>query len=72
MALDPFSPVAPARVKLLLIPVGQIKQSVFENSVRRLQQEHVVRLGDVSPDSRPHRSELFVENLVCALLKLFH
>lgn len=66
MALNPFSPVSPARVKFLLIPVGQIKQSIFEDCVKRLQQENVVRLGDVSPDSRPHRSE-FVKDIGFAI-----
>ena len=56
MDLDPLSIVAPARVKVLLLPVGHVRQSRFEGFVQRLQQVNVVRLGDVSPDSRPHRS----------------
>lgn len=60
MDLDPLSIIAPARVKVLLLPVGNVRQSRFASFVQRLQQVNVVRLGDVSPDSRPHRSEKFV------------
>lgn len=56
MDLDPLSIITPARVKVILIPVGHVRQSRFEGFVQRLQQVNVVRLGDVSPDSRPHRS----------------
>ena len=58
MGLDSFSFVAPARVKLLLVPVGRIKQSRFSNFVGRLQSNNVVRLGDISPTSRPNKSKL--------------
>ncbi|MCJ1462510.1 hypothetical protein MMC07_001112 [Pseudocyphellaria aurata] len=56
MGLDPLSAIAPARVKVLIIPLGRVRQSRFSAFVARLQQEHVVRLGDVSPDGRPHRT----------------
>lgn len=56
MSLDSLSFVAPARVKVLVVPAGHIKRSRFLRSLGRLQQENVVRLGDVSPDGRPHRS----------------
>ena len=56
MSLDPLSFVAPARVKVLLVPLGRVCQSRFLSFVKRLQGENVVRLGDVSPDNRPHRS----------------
>ena len=56
MDLDPLSIVTPARVKVLLLPIGDIKHSRFTTFVERLQNVNVVRLGDVSPDSRPHRS----------------
>ena len=56
MNLDEFSPTAPARLKSLVLPVGQIRQSRFSSFIRRLQKENVVRLGDVSPDGRPNRS----------------
>lgn len=56
MAVDPLSPVAPARLRALLLPVGNIKRSRFLNLVKRLQDQNVVRLGDVSPDCRPNRS----------------
>ena len=56
MGLDPLSAIAPARLKAVLVPAGPITQSKFWDFVERLKQEHVVRLGDVSPDGRPHRS----------------
>ncbi len=56
MSLDSLSFVAPARVKVLVVPVERITRSAFLKSLGRLQQENVVRLGDVSPDGRPHRS----------------
>jgi len=57
MGLDPLSVIAPARVKVLLLPCGPIKSSKFLSFVDRLTKEKVVRLGDVSPDGRPHRSK---------------
>ena len=57
MDLDPLSIVAPARVRVLLLPAGQIRKSSFSRFVGRLQDVNIVRLGDVSPDSRPNRSE---------------
>ncbi|TVY27067.1 Transport protein particle subunit [Lachnellula hyalina] len=54
--LDQLSPVAPARVRVVLLPIGQIKRARFLNFVERLQPENVVRLGDISPDGRPHRN----------------
>ena len=56
MGLDPLSVIAPARVRALVLPVGRITASKFIEYVSRLQQQNVVRLGDVSPDGRPHRS----------------
>jgi hypothetical protein len=56
MAVDPLSPIAPARLKALLLPVGRIKRSRFLSFAARLQAENVVRLGDISPNARPNRS----------------
>jgi trafficking protein particle complex subunit 9 len=56
MASDPFSPTAPARIRAILLPVGRVKRSAFRSFVDLLQPECMVRLGDVSPDPRPHRS----------------
>lgn len=55
--LDQLSPVAPARVRVVLLPIGQIKRARFLSFVERLQPQNVVRLGDISPDGRPYRSE---------------
>lgn len=57
MGPDPLSVVAPARVKVLLLPIARITASNFQFFTGRLRQEDVVRLGDVSPDGRPHRSK---------------
>ncbi|KAF2728690.1 Trs120-domain-containing protein [Polyplosphaeria fusca] len=56
MAVDPLSPVAPARIRALLLPMGRIKRSRFLAFVELLQSESTVRLGDVSPDPRPDRN----------------
>ena len=56
MSLDSLSFAAPARVKVLVVPVGRIRRSRFLSFLERLRQENVIRLGDVSPDGRPHRS----------------
>ncbi|RAL63632.1 hypothetical protein DID88_003676 [Monilinia fructigena] len=54
--LDQLSPVAPARVRVVLLPIGQIKRARFLSFVERLQPQNVIRLGDISPDGRPHRN----------------
>jgi hypothetical protein len=55
--LDQLSPVAPARVRAVLLPIGQIKRARFLSFVDRLQPENVVQLRDISPDGRPNRSK---------------
>ncbi|PQE13861.1 hypothetical protein CJF30_00006682 [Rutstroemia sp. NJR-2017a BBW] len=57
--LDQLSPVAPARVRVVLLPIGQIKRARFLSFVERLQPHNVVVLGDISPDSRPNRNMFF-------------
>ncbi|KAF1951959.1 Trs120-domain-containing protein [Byssothecium circinans] len=56
MAVDPLSPIAPARIRALLLPVGRIKRSRFLAFVEALQPYRLIRLGDVSPDPRPDRN----------------
>ncbi|KFY24073.1 hypothetical protein V491_02303 [Pseudogymnoascus sp. VKM F-3775] len=56
MVFDPLSPIAPARVKALILPLGQVKRAHFETFIQRLYPENVVRLGDISPDRRPDRN----------------
>lgn len=58
MDVDPLSPIAPARVRALLLPVGKIRKSRFLGFAARLQAENIIRLGDISPDARPNRSTL--------------
>lgn len=57
MILDPLLPVAPARVKALVLPIGHIKRERFTAFVDRLNAERIVALRDISPDGRPHRSK---------------
>ncbi|KAH6686186.1 hypercellular protein A [Plectosphaerella plurivora] len=56
MSLDSLSPIAPARVRALVVPVGHIKTERFITFLDRLRSEHVVQLRDVSPDGRPNRN----------------
>ncbi|KAI9772858.1 MAG: hypothetical protein M1840_008740 [Geoglossum simile] len=56
MVPDPLSPIAPARVRVLLLPLGRIKRSRFFDFTERLKPENVVHLGDVSFDARPNRT----------------
>ena len=57
MGLDALVPIAPARVRALVLPVGQIKQDRFLSFVDRLRQELVCPLRDISADGRPNRSQ---------------
>ena len=61
MGFDTFLPTGPAHVKVLVLPVGPIRRSRFTSFVQRLEQENVIRLGDVSPDGRPNRSTSFMK-----------
>lgn len=54
---DPFLPVSPAQVKVLVLPVGPVHRDRFASFLDRLKSEYAVHLRDVSADSRPHRSE---------------
>lgn len=56
MSADSLLPIAPARVKALCVPIGQIKATRFASFLERLHGEHVVHLRDVGPDKRPNRS----------------
>lgn len=55
--MDPLLPVAPARVKALLLPLGKLRADKFAAFADRLRAEHVVQLRDISADGRPNRSE---------------
>jgi hypothetical protein len=55
MPLDPYSYVAPSRVKALLCPLGHIRRSVFLQYADRLTRAGEVRLVDVTPDGRSDR-----------------
>lgn len=65
MSLDPLLPIAPARVKALLLPVGKIRADRFASFVERLQSENVVYLRDITADSRPNRSKSLMASTAC-------
>ncbi|KAJ9131087.1 Hypercellular protein A [Pleurostoma richardsiae] len=56
MSIDPLLPIAPARVKALVLPLGHIKRDRFASFLDRLKSEHVVHLRDISADGRPNRN----------------
>ncbi|KAI8961577.1 Trs120-domain-containing protein [Daldinia sp. FL1419] len=56
MSLDSLLPIAPARVRVLVLPIGQIKRDRFTSFVQRLNEENVVQLRDISADGRPNRN----------------
>ncbi|CAK7219202.1 hypothetical protein SEUCBS140593_003811 [Sporothrix eucalyptigena] len=53
---DPFLPVSPAQVKVLVLPVGPVHRDRFASFLERLKGEYAVHLRDVSADSRPNRN----------------
>ena len=57
MVIDPISPIAPARVRVVLLPLGRIKKQRFDGFVERLRVENTVRLGDISPDALADKSK---------------
>ncbi len=56
MSADSLLPIAPARVRALVVPLGQIKRERFNAFVDRLNGEHIVHLRDITADGRPNRS----------------
>ncbi|CAN6613668.1 trafficking protein particle complex II-specific subunit 120 [Trichomonascus vanleenenianus] len=54
--LDPYSYVAPSRVRSFLCPVGRIKRHAFYQYADRLLRAREVRLVDVTPDPRSDRA----------------
>ncbi|KHN95690.1 hypercellular protein HypA [Metarhizium album ARSEF 1941] len=56
MSSDPLLPIAPARARALLLPLGKIKAQRFAEFVKILQGEYVVHLRDISADGRPNRN----------------
>lgn len=56
MPLDPYSYVAPSRLKTFLCPMGKLKRSTFLNYADRLNNVREIRLVDVTPDGRSNRS----------------
>ncbi|THV79398.1 hypercellular protein-like protein HypA [Aureobasidium pullulans] len=56
MSNNPLSPIAPARVRVLVLPAGRIKKQRFVTFLDRLHQHDSVRLGDISPDGRSSKT----------------
>ncbi|CAG8555401.1 15541_t:CDS:10 [Funneliformis mosseae] len=50
--MDPLLFTAPARIRILLVPVHPIKAPTFHKHVQLVKNFNVVRLGDVTPDMR--------------------
>lgn len=65
--LDPYSYVAPSRVRGFVCPFGRIKRSNFVNYAERMHNAREVRLIDVTPDSRTDRGMERVEWLCFAV-----
>ena len=57
MPLDSLSYTSISRIRALVVPIGRIKRSRFLQFFEQLSHHNVVRLGDVTPDRRPDRSE---------------
>ncbi|CAK7224360.1 hypothetical protein SCUCBS95973_005490 [Sporothrix curviconia] len=53
---DPFLPVSPAQVKVLVLPVGPVHRDRFASFLERLKGECAIQLRDVTADSRPNRT----------------
>lgn len=53
---DTLSPLAPAHVRVLVLPAGRIKRQRFRQFFNELKKVGEVRLGDVTPDPRPDRT----------------
>lgn len=57
MPFDPFSPLAPARIRVLVLPVGSIRKSRFEEFVHLLKETAPVQLRDLHSDERVSNSK---------------
>ncbi|KAH7033336.1 hypercellular protein A [Microdochium trichocladiopsis] len=56
MGIESLAPLAPAKVRALVLPAGRIHKDRFAVFLERLNEQHVVHLRDISPDSRPNRT----------------
>jgi len=56
MGVESLAPLAPAKVRALVLPVGRIHKERFAVFLDHLYEHHIVQLRDVSPDSRPNRT----------------
>lgn len=52
MGFDPFSPISPARLNVLLVPAGRIYPDRFEKLVSQLLEQNIVSLGDIIANER--------------------
>ncbi|CAG8545619.1 14541_t:CDS:2 [Dentiscutata erythropus] len=50
--MDPLIFTAPARIRILLVPVHPIKAATFHQKVELVKNHTIVKLGDVPPDMR--------------------
>ncbi|KXJ93184.1 hypercellular protein A [Microdochium bolleyi] len=56
MGVESLTPLAPAKVRALVLPAGRVHKDRFATFLERLNEQHVVHLRDISPDSRPNRT----------------
>ncbi|KAJ1329429.1 trafficking protein particle complex subunit 9-like [Microdochium nivale] len=56
MGVESLAPLAPAKVRALVLPAGRIHKDRFATFLNRLNEQHVVHLRDISPDGRPNRT----------------
>lgn len=52
MGFDPFSPISPASLNVLLVPAGRIQPDRFDKLVSQLLKNGIVSLGDIVADER--------------------
>jgi hypothetical protein len=52
MGFDPFSPISPASLNVLLVPAGRIQPDRFDKLVSRLLEHSIVALGDIVANER--------------------
>jgi hypothetical protein len=52
MGFDPFSPISPASLNVLLVPAGRIQPDRFEKLVSQILEHSIVSLGDIVANER--------------------
>lgn len=66
----PFASLA--QIRILLVPVGTIRRSVFEKYSGLVRSIEHLRLGDIPPDPREDKSRLLITILSPSATKCSH